>query len=1010
VVATTPIIQKTGATSGPSAAGQGSNDLVPGERVDLADIEGDNVGAAYLWEFEDTPVGTTPTMIDPTSATPHFFVDGDAYLGGSYRVLCNVNGLEFSTEVFAKPLTNTGARIPSFQEQEEYDEAGNPVGWHEAQTVYMRVVDDLLGDAQTSVTERQASVTVAQGNSTQEAELGGVVYPGSALAVSGKLVDPVTAGSVEVRLKVNGVVKLTAILNLGAATFAADIEAAGVHELMSADLLTVEVEGIGYGNLGAAPSDLSITFAASNSLSNEPLTIPDSSNISKGITKLSLAPSIATEPVAVGTNDPRNSDARFPTAHDLGGAEHNSSTLAQLNAKVSDATLIDTTDARLSDDRDPNAHDLAGADHNSATLAQLNAKISDATLIDTTDARLADDRDPNAHDLAGADHNSATLAQLNAKVSDATLDDVGDPRDADAIITTSGGGTTLAVGAVADGEFLKRVGAAVVSSAASVSNPLILQTDGFPYGAPAITAPQYQASIAIGHVQGPNSQVKVHSGGSGIVSGWCKSWGGAPDNVSLVEANSKGTFASGYARGPYGGGGGRSKISAGRYGGTALGYTFAGYDPVAHAYIQNNGSGGIAHGHAEVWAGNGTARIRGSAEGMFCGGAAYTGSNLDGEIKGGGRGAISHGFVYDGFIQAYGDGAIAAGRGAYGGTVAADGDGAIAVGYCDDAGSFVRASGRGASAFGRTNGAGSEVRSTNNGSMAHGYAVNDGEVEASGWGSFAGGNANGALSEVKATAAGSIAHGSALNGNDVHANGDGSMAIGYARNFRVSANAVAAFACGLADTEILQVTGQNSQQFGEGSNSQANSLQVGNAGLRLHHKAVLPITPQNGDIWMIGTEAWIRSNAISGKITPANYNSVRRSTASGSTSAPFNPLATNNGGAMVAGPVTPNGIVFTATTGRFTVGTTGAYEIISSLFLIHSTSTPSLVFGIRLNGITMVWSAAVLVHSAVDPTERTIATILNLTAADYIEVWIQGDGASTLQAVEGCSMVMKRLG
>ena len=32
--------------------------------------------------------------------------------------------------------------------------------------------------------------------------------------------------------------------------------------------------------------------------------------------------------------------------------------------------------------QDPKAHDLAGAEHNSATLAQLNAKVSDATLID----------------------------------------------------------------------------------------------------------------------------------------------------------------------------------------------------------------------------------------------------------------------------------------------------------------------------------------------------------------------------------------------------------------------------------------------------------------------------------------------------------------------------------------------------------------------------------------------------------------------------------------------------
>lgn len=40
-----------------------------------------------------------------------------------------------------------------------------------------------------------------------------------------------------------------------------------------------------------------------------------------------------------------------PIVHTLGGASHSADTLANLNAKISDATLIDTTDARLSDDR-----------------------------------------------------------------------------------------------------------------------------------------------------------------------------------------------------------------------------------------------------------------------------------------------------------------------------------------------------------------------------------------------------------------------------------------------------------------------------------------------------------------------------------------------------------------------------------------------------------------------------------------------------------------------------------
>lgn len=125
-------------------------------------------------------------------------------------------------------------------------------------------------------------------------------------------------------------------------------------------------------------------------------------------------------------------DAQTPKAHDLAGAEHNATTLAALNLKISDATLDSSSGSRT-----PTAHDLAGALHNSATLAGLNAKISDATLDDSGDSRP-----PTAHAIGGALHNASTLAELNTKVSDATLDDSSDPRDPNAhAISHQNGGT-----------------------------------------------------------------------------------------------------------------------------------------------------------------------------------------------------------------------------------------------------------------------------------------------------------------------------------------------------------------------------------------------------------------------------------------------------------------------------------------------------------------------------------------------------------------------------------------
>ena len=123
--------------------------------------------------------------------------------------------------------------------------------------------------------------------------------------------------------------------------------------------------------------------------------------------------------------------------HTLGGASHLADTLASLNAKISDGTLIDTADPRLSDARTPTAHALGGAEHTASTLAALNALVSDATLIDTADARLSDARTPTAHAFAGAEHTASTLASVNTKISDGTLIDTTDARLSDARTPTA---------------------------------------------------------------------------------------------------------------------------------------------------------------------------------------------------------------------------------------------------------------------------------------------------------------------------------------------------------------------------------------------------------------------------------------------------------------------------------------------------------------------------------------------------------------------------------------------
>lgn len=143
----TPIIQSVGSVSGVGIAGQGRSDLVPGETISLTDTEGANTGAAYFWSFDDFPIGTAPVILNFNTSTPTFVVDPSALLAGSYRVRCTVNGTFVSVEVLAVPLSITKTRIPSFEEEIQYDHLGNVKGWHEAQTSFMRGVDKAIGDS-----------------------------------------------------------------------------------------------------------------------------------------------------------------------------------------------------------------------------------------------------------------------------------------------------------------------------------------------------------------------------------------------------------------------------------------------------------------------------------------------------------------------------------------------------------------------------------------------------------------------------------------------------------------------------------------------------------------------------------------------------------------------------------------------------------------------------------------------------------------------------------------------
>jgi len=166
----------------------------------------------------------------------------------------------------------------------------------------------------------------------------------------------------------------------------------------------------------------------------------------------------------------------LPTGtHALGGASHTSDTLANLNSKVSDATLIDTGDSRLSDARtpsgaaggdlggtypDPTVDDGADAtaihDNVAAEISVVTEKLTpvsgDFLLIEDSAAANVKKRvqvgnlpaaTPAAHDFAGAEHNADTLADVNSKITDATLIDTADSRLSDSRTPTGAAGGDL---------------------------------------------------------------------------------------------------------------------------------------------------------------------------------------------------------------------------------------------------------------------------------------------------------------------------------------------------------------------------------------------------------------------------------------------------------------------------------------------------------------------------------------------------------------------------------------
>jgi hypothetical protein len=138
-------------------------------------------------------------------------------------------------------------------------------------------------------------------------------------------------------------------------------------------------------------------------------------------------------------------------------------------------------------------------------------------------------------------------------------------------------------------------------------------------------------------------------------------------------------------------------------------------------------------------------------------------------------------------------------------------------------------------------------------------------MSATGRGAFAQGRVEGliggAAASIVASGEGSFAQGQAF-GHDILASGNGALAQGLAAINDITASGSGSLARGDATAGNILASATNSIQFGPGTNSLADSLQIGNAGIRIKGTAGAPGTMQDGDIWFASGSVYVRTGGV----------------------------------------------------------------------------------------------------------------------------------------------------
>lgn len=99
---------------------------------------------------------------------------------------------------------------------------------------------------------------------------------------------------------------------------------------------------------------------------------------------------------------------------------------------------------------------------------------------------------------------------------------------------------------------------------------------------------------------------------------------------------------------------------------------------------------------------------------------------------------------------------------------------------------------------------------------------------------------------------------------------------------------------------------------------------------------------------------------------------------------------------------------YTSSTGRFTTDIAGTYMVTATLFM-NASFTTNVTLTLRKSGST-IYTVVPIVNSSVDPTERTISLLTDLTTNHYLEVFVDSATANTIAMVAGTTFSMYKIG